>query len=221
VTVKVFVPGCGTLSETIEPYKIIGENPSLEALRRELGNQPWYIEKIAYLESRFRQFNDEGYPLPCAAGDGGFGLFQITPAMPSHMWNWKKNIRAGKEKISRSQELAGIFWNRQVCQFRKWNDNNPADPVAVPEHVTYGSVTFSFEPVGHERSFADAIEIKCFNGAPVHFISWLNVGRFVQSPRWSIAAGRNDYVKRVCEVCVPENHVDLAAHMQGAPRTAE
>ena len=203
VTVEVTArePTGHTYTKSVLAYRIEGEEPSNAEKTTEIGTgtQPWYIRQIAQHESGIRQFLPDGMPkLNVSPGDGGAGIFQITGAnqLPNHVWNWKENVAKAKSIIHDNSLAATTFWNRQVQQFNQWNADHPGATVAPPHDVTYGSTTFSFSPTGNQKSFADAIAIKMFNGAAHHFIVWKNNGADASHPFWRIDPTPN-YVSNV------------------------
>ena len=191
----------------VSPVQILGTQPGRATILAELGTSPWYIRRIGQHESGLVQFQSSGQPLLNTTGDGGVGILQITGRNQSDqdVWNWKHNIATGKTLLAGQAGTATAFWNRQVTQFNQWNAAHAAAQVAAPNDVTYGSITFSFNPTGSQKSFADAIAIKMFNGAAHHFISWDNVGAHAAHPRWHLNTTNNfgrNYVERICNTAV-------------------
>jgi len=85
-------------------FRIMGINPSYQAITEELGEDRYCA--IAWHESAYRQFEGAsepdggaiGNPLPCYDADGGYGLMQITDPLPEiqHLWDWRANARQGR-----------------------------------------------------------------------------------------------------------------------------
>ena len=74
---------------------ILGDNPPPDVIRAELGDLR--LQVIAYLESRFRQFDAQGHPL--WGPPNGFGVMQLDNPAPSarEIWDWRANVTAGKQ----------------------------------------------------------------------------------------------------------------------------
>jgi hypothetical protein len=186
------------------PIKIVGTQPTADAILQAIGTDPWYISRIARQENNLRQFDGDGAPSLNSEGDGGAGIFQVSGSDQTYqdIWDWTHNIASGKKILASKTSGASSFWDRQVKQFNDWNTAHPKAPVAAPADLTYNDVTFSFDPKGTNRSFADAIAIKMNNGATTNFISWNNVGANADNPQWRIndtnEKGRN-YVKAICD----------------------
>ncbi len=63
---------------------IRGTNPSSGAVKGYIDSvmppSPyWFAKRMANHESGYRQFGGDGMPLPNSQGDGGYGIFQLTP----------------------------------------------------------------------------------------------------------------------------------------------
>jgi hypothetical protein len=74
---------------------ILGDNPPKDLIRAELGDPR--LQVIAYLESRFRQFDAQGHPL--WGPPNGFGVMQLDNPAPNarEIWDWKANVAAGEQ----------------------------------------------------------------------------------------------------------------------------
>jgi parallel beta-helix repeat protein len=85
--------------------EIRGENPNKEAVKAELGELKYQI--LAYMESKPKwcQFDKKG--LPIFGPPSGYGLMQLDPP-PSYkeIWDWKADVKAGKEHFDEDIEAA-------------------------------------------------------------------------------------------------------------------
>jgi hypothetical protein len=182
-------------------FKILGEQPDVATVKAAIGSDPWYLRRMVAAESEIKQFAEDGTPLECGRNDGGIGIFQITSKKfrkPVHAWNWRSNVEEARREMQSHLKEAQHWWDRQMSQFNQWNAQHPTATVKPPEPVKYNDITFSHQPAGTQRPFAEAIAIKMYNGARRHFIFWDNVGPKAQSPSWTVDEGENDYVEHVC-----------------------
>lgn len=91
-------------------WSIRGDNPSKSAVKTAL--REVRLQVIAYMESRFRQFDVTGLPL--FGPPNGFGIMQIDnpPATARQVWDWRSNVAAGVALIARkTQEVQNHFRN--------------------------------------------------------------------------------------------------------------
>lgn len=199
ITVKATLPDEKTCSITLKPYRILGTNPTEDAVKMEIGSTPWYAQRIARHETAcqggYKQFKTTGEPLNNKGDDGGAGIFQITPPSEDDVWNWKANVASGHRIIREKQDIASDWWtgpDGQLAQWMEYNMMNPQNPAPPPSDVTYGSVTYSHSPTGdNQYPFTDALAIKCFNGCSPHFLSW-------GTGMWNPPNDRpNDYVQTI------------------------
>ncbi len=185
--------------------KLKGTNPTSGAVKAYIdlpyvmpSSTYWFAKRMANHESGYRQFASDGMPLPNSGGDGGYGVFQLTPPRdPYHqVWDWKGNIDGGKVILDEKKTQADVFWSNQKTQFNSWKAEHPDDPDAVPPPDTPdGGCVFSYAPAGSKKDYRDAIWIKRYNGASVDYINWNNVTN-PQDPKWSIPGGT--YVTAIC-----------------------
>jgi len=89
-------PANGQTGETppsVETESIRGDNPDKSTVKALLPDTQSKV--LAYMESRFRQFDNTGLPL--FGPPRGFGVMQIDtpPATARQCWDWKDNIAAG------------------------------------------------------------------------------------------------------------------------------
>jgi len=88
---------------------ILGENPTKEKARENVGVE---LQVIMYKESRFRQFDNNGYPFEGPSSD--FGICQLCkpPATEQQLWNWKENRAEGSYRlytVKKSDSLEGAM----------------------------------------------------------------------------------------------------------------
>jgi hypothetical protein len=165
-------------------FSIRGQNPSEASVKGALGTNPWFVQRIAKLESSYRQFGNDNDPL--FGPPHGFGIMQLDPPGGSqNIWNWTSNVDAGRAIINAFQAGSYEFWTTQQVQFETWNSQHQANPVAQPADDPEGNVIFSYSPTGANKSFADAIWIKQYNGAPSgHYLVWQNGSGHEDAPFW-------------------------------------
>ncbi len=96
--------------------------------------------------------NRDGTPL----GPGGYGIYQVTVTnIPrEQIWNWQKNVDAGRMILASKRTIANNWMNRQ-------KDSSNANVIPLPNH-TVGNVTFAD---GTSRTMVDAVTMKAYNGA--------------------------------------------------------
>jgi hypothetical protein len=89
--------------------RITGTDPAIGDVRAALGDDT--LRRIANVESGFHQFETDpnsGRVVPKfnfrinaqgqrVRGDGGAGICQITPPTANEIWDWKANVRKGKQ----------------------------------------------------------------------------------------------------------------------------
>lgn len=191
-------------------FCINGTNPSTSAVTSLLGNNPWYLIRIAERESDLQQFADNGTPL--WGTPAGFGIMQIDtsgqsiPPLQINLFSWTANVANGKVKVNTDQSVGLSWWNSQVMQYQAWLELNPGSspPSNVLEGANGNSCTFSYNsPAGGAYPFSDAIAIQNYNGnynfstgSKAYFISWNNVGAYKMNPVW--ATNDTGYVGAVC-----------------------
>src|SRR5262249_8406540 len=73
--------------------------------------------KIMQQETHGNQFDAEGSPIFNTMGDGGAGLFQITPPSLREVWNWKANVDAGVRILNtKFRDAVGWIDSRSVAR---------------------------------------------------------------------------------------------------------
>ena len=104
--------------------KILGRNPTKDAIRKEIGRQAALaglgarvldLWVICFLESRFRQFETHGDRRgePLWNKPSGYGVMQLDPASSAEqLWNWRENIKGGIRVYQDKLGQALIFMNR-------------------------------------------------------------------------------------------------------------
>jgi hypothetical protein len=89
---------------------IIGENPNKSNVVDFLLSLE--LRVIGYLESRFRQFDNSGFPL--FGPPNGFGIMQIDNPKPTprQIWSWKDNVSAANALLAtKKQEVDQHYKN--------------------------------------------------------------------------------------------------------------
>jgi hypothetical protein len=212
VTVKVVVQVNGkTLTDT-KVHKIKGTQPSSDSIKGEVDRimSPtvyWFAKRMANQESAYRQFDSQGYPLPNSKGDGGYGIFQITPPNSADQyWNWKANVAKGKSVLDLKRDDpskgANVFWNSQVQEFNQYNADHPTAPIQPPPSTTEGDFAFAYTPTGYQKSYRDAIWIKQYNGASANYIAWKNTNLSEgELPYWKFNKTNEDGINYVNVIC--------------------
>lgn len=166
---------------------IRGTNPSPGAVKGYIDSvMPpstyWFAKRMANHESGYRQFGGDGMPLPNSGGDGGYGIFQLTPPRNpmNQVWDWKHNVLGGKTIIDEKKSPADAFWTTNHKEWVDYNNEHPASPAPpYPDHSPGAYCTFTFDspPGSGKHPFKDANWIKAFNGAPGghggYYIFWL------------------------------------------------
>ncbi len=140
-------------------------------------------------------------PLEGSKHDIGYGIFQLTNPVPSDIqfWSWKENVNAGKSMIGDKVMYADGFWNNQIAQFNAWNNTHDPD-IAAPANTTDGGITFSYSPTGNQKSYADAIAIKAYNGTSLgNYIVWQDADPLHPFwPKHEINEDGVNYVNLIC-----------------------
>ena len=127
-------------------FYIRGENPTVATVKSYMNkyvNQYWFIKKITYTESAYRQFEsgkkyssakltgtDNASGEPLYGKPRGFGLKQLdnwgTASNPKyatkqHLWHWKENVEGGvevikekKENVDKAKKKKGILFDENV-----------------------------------------------------------------------------------------------------------
>lgn len=108
VMVKAITPDttyCDTLTNVKE---IIGENPTPQQAREDVDIE---LHVVMYKESRFRQFDTDGYTLVGPSRpNADFGICQLCNPPPDekHIWNWLENRTEGERRLEeKNQEALG------------------------------------------------------------------------------------------------------------------
>jgi hypothetical protein len=162
----------GELVEAIFLGTISGTDPPIASVRAELGDDT--MRRIANVESGFHQFEPDvttGKIVPKFnatfkagkrdRGDGGAGICQITPPSAEEIWDWKSNVRKGKQIFAGNRAAASAF---------------------LRQHIENGQI-----PNNLGLNNADAIlreAIKNFNGG--HFWQWNDAAN-----RWDASPNNN------------------------------
>jgi hypothetical protein len=87
----------------INPYKIIGNNPTIEAVKDGLTLQE---QVVAYLESRpkWHHFDNDGFPV--FGPPHGYGLMQLDPPdNDNQIWNWRTNRTGGIQRLQNKRTI--------------------------------------------------------------------------------------------------------------------
>ena len=156
----------------------------------DLPGSMWYWKYVAKHEGgeqdyrRYLQFNEEWDLVeacdstgvrytPNAAGDGGFGLYQLTwfdsPARhpnAQELWDWKENVASGTEWLAHHQTDAKGYMKVERVEGQHYGSG---DSMFVPV-VTVCGVVFADQT---DITIEDAVALKRYNGVgrwPTHFI---------------------------------------------------
>jgi hypothetical protein len=116
----------GKMVEAIFTATITGTDPAIADIRAEIGDDT--LRRIANVESGFHQFEKDsksGKIVPKfnfgndaqgnkVRGDGGAGICQITvpPPTAEQIWNWKANVKRGKEILAASRGAARTYLDK-------------------------------------------------------------------------------------------------------------
>lgn len=165
---------------------IKGKNPSRDIMLAELGEFQYRI--IAYQESKLNQFAQNGnilfnqnpdYPYQGRTSDDrngdDFGIMQINkPQNDDIIWNWTKNIVAGKAKFNEKYRLAGNYYSDIQNGTTKvydedadeWtcNDPNPNDDQGNRDKWYYADssahnpIKFNAQPMTADQQMSEAFQ---------------------------------------------------------------
>ena len=143
----------------------------------------------------------------------GYGMLQLDPPQGlgvslllndddayEVIWNWAANLtqwdrvadqKAGPFSATPDPQdaRANPHWWRQLDQYFQYNVAHPDAPIDAPTDSAEAACTFTAfaapggPPVTGPYSFADAILMKLFGGAPKQYISYLNLSN---PPRWNL-----------------------------------
>jgi hypothetical protein len=104
----------GIFKSKIEnPFKILGKNPSIQAVKEGLTLQLQIIvyKETGSAEGKWNHFYSSGYPI--FGPPHGYGLMQLdTPNTAQQYWNWKENKTEGISRLQVKYEMANAFYNR-------------------------------------------------------------------------------------------------------------
>lgn len=93
------------------PFKIVGENPTVAQVKAGLSLQE---QVVVYLESfpKWQHFNNQGFPI--FGFPHGYGLMQLDNprATDEQVWNWKENRTAGAALLAEKRLLAEGYPSR-------------------------------------------------------------------------------------------------------------
>uniref|UniRef100_A0A914YA29 Uncharacterized protein n=1 Tax=Panagrolaimus superbus TaxID=310955 RepID=A0A914YA29_9BILA len=122
--------------------------------------------------------------------DYGYGIYQLTIPEPKcdDIWNWKHSVNTGITVIHQKIKIASDWMKRQRGQAF----NNTGHAVPVPCLKVKNCV---FQESTSEV-IDDAVAIKAFNGAPLHYCAWNNA----QKCWYFVVVDNNNrnYVESVC-----------------------
>lgn len=94
-----------------DPFKIIGENPTVAQVKAGLSLQE---QVVVYMESfpKWQHFNNQGFPI--FGFPHGYGLMQLDNprATDEQVWNWKENRTAGAALLAEKRLLAEGYPSR-------------------------------------------------------------------------------------------------------------
>jgi hypothetical protein len=124
----------GLLLEAIFTGTITETDPATNDIRTELGDIT--MRRIANVESGFHQFEADpgtGRIVPKfnfkldaqrrkGRGDGGAGICQITPPSAAEIWDWKANVKKGKQIFAGARGAALTYLNQHIQNGQFPND---------------------------------------------------------------------------------------------------
>jgi hypothetical protein len=152
-------------------FYIRGTNPSAGAIQgyaNTLGNVPWFFMAVVQQESRTLNFRTAD-KLPLQSFDNGFGLMQLTNSpTPDYnsIFNWKRNVEMGLQKIHDKQDAATGWVNRQRGQcIQELAAQCPLIPTTTDANCVFSDQS------GSTKTFVDAVAIKMYNGAVAHYVA--------------------------------------------------
>jgi len=107
----------------INPYRILGTNPTRQEIREGLTT---HEQIVVYLESspKWHHFNNNGFPI--WGNPHGYGLMQLDPATDEQIWNWRANREEGKNRLAIKRSLAEGYPSR-VRNGTAWRDDPVGD----------------------------------------------------------------------------------------------
>ena len=179
-------------------FCINGSSLDQATVQGELGTSPWFIQKIAYQESRFQQFDNKNGPWQPKWGDPqGYGIMQVDPPPQNNdLFDWVTNIADGKTVLAGKQSAASSAWNNSVSKYKQWAKAHNGTP-PPPADVAYTYCTFSYSSSPH--SFSDANWIKAYNGlgSPAKWFLFWDVSN-PMAPFWN-SNYECCYVQNVCK----------------------
>ena len=108
VTATATVDGQSVTSTPLANLKIVGDNPTVDLVRKALGSDT--LRKIAHLESNFAQFTSAGLPLFSKDNKNGAGVMQVTPVKSADdEWNWLTAVKDGIAVYNHALTLTATY----------------------------------------------------------------------------------------------------------------
>jgi hypothetical protein len=190
-------------------FAVKGTNPAPADAEAAIGSSPWYAAAIAREENgsqngrcylQFNEVNSGGSGLkgqPTFGSPRGFGMFQLdnspTPSKEA-IWNWRKNVQAGLQKIKDISKEAPLYFSAIKRTYPDQWESPPA--------------TVTIE--GTAISYLDASAIEMYNGATQTVLlknpyggwspyrsAWAFDKDAPSGKRWSFVDNANRYVAKV------------------------
>jgi hypothetical protein len=153
------------------PFKILGENPDPAVVKSGLTLAQ---KVIVYMESKWKQFKSDGFPL--FGKPHGYGLMQLDNpiATPEQVWNWRANLQKGKDHFDKLFDLAGSYDSRikegktkvYNNKTQKWEANDPDphdingddDPWYYVDGGTKKPKKFNAQPMSTDQQLSEAFQ---------------------------------------------------------------
>ena len=88
--------------------------------------------------------------------------YNIFYFIPKILWDWKANINAALDFLESKKITSYNFGENQI---EDYVDSCFVIDPHIPENTIFNGIIFSYNPINNEKSYADAIWIKYFNGA--------------------------------------------------------
>lgn len=123
---------------------IRGEQPDVEAVKAEAGAKQY--KAVAMTESNCRQFKDDG--TPDYGAPAGYGVMKHDPCNYKYLWDWKANVKAGKDHFDKDIQHA-----KKIPIYVK-SHNGANDLGHVPEGMPVNASNVTF--FTNEQLYAEA-----------------------------------------------------------------
>lgn len=120
----------------INPFRILGTNPTPEEIRNGLTT---HEQIVVYLETlpKWHHFNTNGFPI--FGGPHGYGLMQLDnpTASDEQIWNWRANRTEGQQRLTGKYNRAVDFPNRTRTRYPGATDFTTDEQIWKETHQRY------------------------------------------------------------------------------------